>query len=133
MAKVLRACADETRLRLLNLLSGGDEVCVCHLVEALGTSQPKVSRHLAYLRRAGLVRDRKDGLWVHYRLSESLDEATERVLGALRMACAAGQSDDVARLAEARQSQPILRLTSRAAPLAPEPPPPPQDLDVELL
>lgn len=67
--RLLRAFADPVRLRLLNLLSDGREVCVCHLHEALGLPQPTVSRHLAYLRRAGLVVGRKHGLWVHYRLA----------------------------------------------------------------
>src|SRR4051812_35588061 len=57
MAALLKACADQTRLRLINLLAQEDEVCVCHLVDVLGTNQPKVSRHLAYLKRAGLVSD----------------------------------------------------------------------------
>ena len=65
---LFRALADQTRLRLLNLI-GDDEVCVCFLVEALNTTQPKISRHLAYLRRAGLVRGRKRGLWVFYSLA----------------------------------------------------------------
>src|ERR1700712_2974504 len=67
--RLLKAFADPVRLRLLNLLSEGREVCVCHLHEALGLPQPTVSRHLAYLRKAGLVAGRKDGLWVHYRLA----------------------------------------------------------------
>ena len=62
------ALADENRLRLLSLMQGG-EVCVCHLQEALQTNQPKISRHLAYLKRAGLVEVRRDGKWMHYRLS----------------------------------------------------------------
>ncbi len=64
---LFRALADRTRLRLVNLMAGG-EICVCFLVEALGISQPKVSRHLAYLRRAGVVAARRDGKWMHYRL-----------------------------------------------------------------
>ena len=68
--RLLKAFADPVRLRLLNLLSGErEEVCVCHLHEALGLSQPTVSRHLAYLREHGLVVGRKEGLWVHYRLA----------------------------------------------------------------
>ncbi len=59
--------SDRTRLRILNLLCGG-ETCVCDLVTVLGGPQPKISRHLAYLRRAGLVSARKEGLWMHYRL-----------------------------------------------------------------
>lgn len=61
------ALADKTRLRLLNLI-GDDEVCVCFFVEVLGTNQPKISRHLAYLKRAGLVTMRKDWKWSHYRI-----------------------------------------------------------------
>ena len=68
-AKKFRAFADPVRLRLLNLLAQG-EVCVCHLHEALDLPQSTVSRHLAYLRRRGLVVGRKEGLWVHYRLSK---------------------------------------------------------------
>ncbi|NNE99865.1 MAG: metalloregulator ArsR/SmtB family transcription factor [Pyrinomonadaceae bacterium] len=61
------ALADKTRLRLLNLIRD-EEVCVCFFVEALGESQPKISRHLAYLRKAGLVSTRKEGKWVHYKM-----------------------------------------------------------------
>ena len=68
----LRALADPTRLRILALLAGG-EVCVCHIHEALGIPQPTASRHLAYLRRSGLVDARRDGLWVHYRLAKMPD------------------------------------------------------------
>ena len=64
---VLKALADGTRLRILGLLTTG-EVCVCHIHESLKISQPKASRHLAYLRRAGLVTTRREGLWVHYQL-----------------------------------------------------------------
>ena len=62
---LFRAFADPTRLRLLNLLLEG-ELCVCDLCEVLDEIQPKVSRHLAYLRRAGLVSVRRDGKWKHY-------------------------------------------------------------------
>jgi len=66
--RMFRAFSDRTRLRILHLLSGG-ELCVCDLVEVLGVPQPKASRHLAYLRKAGLVVARKEGLWSHYRLA----------------------------------------------------------------
>jgi ArsR family transcriptional regulator len=72
MERVFRALADETRLRILGLLLTG-EVCVCHIHESLGISQPKASRHLAYLRRAGLVETRRDGIWIHYRLADGTD------------------------------------------------------------
>lgn len=62
------ALADKTRLRILNLLRGG-EVCVCFLVDILGESQPKISRHLASLRSAGIVEARRDGKWIHYRIA----------------------------------------------------------------
>ena len=66
--RVFSALADETRLRILNLLNEG-ELCVCDLMQVLKEPQSKISRHLAYLRRAGLVQGRKEGLWMHYRLS----------------------------------------------------------------
>jgi ArsR family transcriptional regulator, arsenate/arsenite/antimonite-responsive transcriptional repressor len=69
---LFKALADTTRLRILSLLLAG-EVCVCDLHDTLGIPQPKASRHLAYLRAAGLVDARKDGQWVHYRLSRSAD------------------------------------------------------------
>jgi ArsR family transcriptional regulator len=78
---LFRALADPTRLRILGLLAGG-EVCVCHIHEALRIPQPKTSRHLAYLRRAGLVEARKEGLWVHYRLAEPVDPTVRTVLSA---------------------------------------------------
>lgn len=83
MDLLFRALADRTRLRLLNLM-GDDEVCVCFLVEALGMSQPKISRHLAYLRRAGTVTARRDGKWMHYRLSSQADSYATAVLSAVR-------------------------------------------------
>lgn len=69
--RLLKAFADPVRLRLLNLLDGPGEVCVCHLHEALGLPQPTVSRHLAYLRKHKLVVGRKAGLWVHYQLARA--------------------------------------------------------------
>jgi ArsR family transcriptional regulator len=74
-----RALADRTRLRLLNLM-GTEEVCVCFFVEILKTNQPKISRHLAYLRRAGIVGVRRDGQWMHYRIVEPADTSAARVL-----------------------------------------------------
>ena len=82
-----RAFADPTRLRILHLLRGG-ELCVCDIVETIGAPQPKISRHLAYLRRAGLVRTRKDGLWSHYSLAPARDEFHEKLLDCL--ACCFG-------------------------------------------
>jgi ArsR family transcriptional regulator len=72
METLFKALADATRLRILGLLLSG-EVCVCDIHESLRVSQPKASRHLAYLRRAGLVETRRDGLWIHYRLGKLAD------------------------------------------------------------
>jgi len=84
---LFKALADATRLRILRLLMAG-EVCVCDLHDTLKIPQAKASRHLAYLRRAGLVTTRREGLWVHYRLAKSADpiiatieDATTHVLG----------------------------------------------------
>ena len=66
------ALADRTRLRLLNLISD-DEFCVCYLVEVVGPNQPKISRHLAYLKKAGLVSVRRDWKWSHYRITKPAD------------------------------------------------------------
>src|SRR5947208_7449910 len=74
-----RALADHTRLRLLNLLRS-DEVCVCFFVEILQTNQPKISRHLAYLRRAGIVGARREGQSMHYRVAEPADPDAAQVL-----------------------------------------------------
>ena len=77
------ALSDRTRLRLLNLM-GDDEVCVCFFVEVLETSQPKISRHLSYLRRAGVVAARREGKWMHYRIVSPPDAHAARVLREVR-------------------------------------------------
>ena len=73
------ALADKTRLRLLNLMRDG-EVCVCFFAETLETNNPKISRHLAYLKRAGLVKARRDGKWMHYRIDKPTDPSRSRIL-----------------------------------------------------
>ena len=78
---LFKALADRTRLRILSLLRAG-EICVCDIHGSLGLPQPTVSRHLAYLRRAGLVSGRKDGLWVHYRLASLPDPVAQTVIDA---------------------------------------------------
>lgn len=75
---LFRALADRTRLRLLSLM-GDTEVCVCFFVEVLGVAQPKVSRHLAYLRKAGVVTARREGKWMHYRVVPPADARAARV------------------------------------------------------
>jgi ArsR family transcriptional regulator, arsenate/arsenite/antimonite-responsive transcriptional repressor len=82
LESAFKALGDTTRLRIAHLLDRG-EVCVCHVHEALGLSQPKVSRHLAYLRRAGLVRTRRSGRWIYYRLSPAgMSPLVQRILDA---------------------------------------------------
>jgi len=78
MELLFKALADRTRLRLLNLMAAG-EVCVCFFVEVLGTNQPKISRHLAYLRRAGVVAARREGKWMHYRITTPSNGHAARV------------------------------------------------------
>jgi ArsR family transcriptional regulator len=81
LVTLFAALADRTRLRVLNLLGCG-EVCVCYFVELLGESQPKISRHLAYLRRAGVVSARRDGKWIHYSIARPADPTVAAVLDA---------------------------------------------------
>jgi ArsR family transcriptional regulator, arsenate/arsenite/antimonite-responsive transcriptional repressor len=76
---LFRALADQTRLRILNLI-GDKEVCVCYFVETLRVPQPKISRHLAYLRKAGLVETRKQGIWVHYRRAPMANPVQTRIV-----------------------------------------------------
>jgi ArsR family transcriptional regulator, arsenate/arsenite/antimonite-responsive transcriptional repressor len=80
--RIFRALSDATRLRILNLLESG-ELCVCDLVSRLNVPQPTASRHLAYLRRAGLVVARKDGHWSYYRLADAGSRLHECVLECL--------------------------------------------------
>jgi ArsR family transcriptional regulator len=85
MEGLFKALADATRLRILGLLLTG-EICVCHIHESLKIPQPKASRHLAYLRRAGLVETRRDGLWVHYRMATVADPVLGAIAAAVRHA-----------------------------------------------
>jgi ArsR family transcriptional regulator, arsenate/arsenite/antimonite-responsive transcriptional repressor len=81
LVPLFAALADPTRLRLLNLISGL-EVCVCYLVEILRLGQPKISRHLAYLRKAGVVTARREGKWMHYRIRQPEGAAAVSILSA---------------------------------------------------
>jgi ArsR family transcriptional regulator, arsenate/arsenite/antimonite-responsive transcriptional repressor len=80
MERFFLALSDRTRLRLLNLM-GEDEVCVCFFVEVFGEAQPKVSRHLAYLRESGLVAARREGKWIHYRVTPPAHPHAARIFG----------------------------------------------------
>jgi ArsR family transcriptional regulator len=118
MELFFRALADRTRLRLLNLLGGG-EVCVCFFVEVLGTSQPKISRHLAYLRRAGIVSARREGKWMHYQIATPPDERAAAVLGEVQRWLRSDQEmqRDYARLTKVCCAPPVqLPVQLRAAP-----------------
>ena len=79
---MFRAFSDRTRLRILNMLRTG-ETCVCDLVQVLDVPQPKVSRHLAYLRKAKLVTARREGLWMHYRLAPASTDFHKSLLNCL--------------------------------------------------
>jgi ArsR family transcriptional regulator len=79
--RLFAALADRTRLRLLNLMMGR-EVCVCYFVEILKQGQPKISRHLAYLRKAGLVSTRREGKWMHYSIVRPSDAGAAAILDA---------------------------------------------------
>ena len=82
MESFFMALADKTRLRLLNLMRD-EEVCVCFFTEVLSESQPKISRHLAYLRNAGIVQARREGKWMHYSITPAKDTNEQRVLDAI--------------------------------------------------
>lgn len=109
---LFKALADDTRLRILALLRAG-EICVCDIHGTLGLPQPTVSRHLAYLRKAGLVQGRKDGLWVHYRLAALPDPVMQTVFDAVSHAL--GHVD-----AGEKDRKRLLKLAD-VSPLAPQP------------
>jgi ArsR family transcriptional regulator, arsenate/arsenite/antimonite-responsive transcriptional repressor len=102
MEGFFKALADSTRLRILGLLLTG-EVCVCHIHESLKIPQPKASRHLAYLRRAGLVETRREGLWIHYRMAVLPDPVLNTISQAV--AHALTHMDPVRRDAERLQKR----------------------------
>lgn len=116
LERLLKACADRTRMRILNMLAGEGEVSVWYLVEVLQTNQPKVSRHLAYLKRTGLVTDRKDGLRVYYRLASPLSVQTEKVLSCLTACWREVQEmqQDQRALQTVLTAQPLARLLPQA-------------------
>lgn len=102
LAQLFTALADPTRLRLLNLMSGR-EVCVCYFVEILNQGQPKISRHLAYLRNAGIVSARREGKWMHYSIQRPYDVAANSILDTV-----------LAKLAEKPEMQADLARLTRA-------------------
>jgi ArsR family transcriptional regulator len=120
MEKLFRVLADRTRLRLLNLMNG-QEICVCYLVEVLRTSQPKISRHLAYLRRSGIVTARREGRWMHYCVVPPSDPAAARILEEVqrRLAEDGAMQQDRARLVKTCcMRQKPMRLSKAPPPAA---------------
>jgi ArsR family transcriptional regulator len=111
---VFAALADETRRRILGLLASG-EICVCHIHEALDVPQSTASRHLAHLRKAGLVDTRRDGLWVHYRLAELHDPAVAGVLRSTLAALHSSEGTGVDRRKLSRLIQIPLKALEKAA------------------
>jgi ArsR family transcriptional regulator len=102
LTPLFAALADRTRLRLLNLMNGR-EVCVCYFVEILRQSQPKISRHLAYMRRAGIVSARREGKWMHYKIEPPADPGALAILEAALASFTADREMqlDLTRLAKA--------------------------------
>ena len=84
LANLFKALCDESRLRILNLLVHSGELCVCDMQRILKFSQPKVSRHLTYLKNAGLVVDERKGMWVIYSLANAEDQTTNRLMKELK-------------------------------------------------
>lgn len=115
MEKLFLALADKTRLRILNLIRE-DEVCVCYFTEVLGESQPKISRHLAYLRNAGIVSARRDGKWMNYSIQIPDDPDAAKLLQNT-LFWLASQKDlraDFERLAEVCQTDDVPVTIARA-------------------
>jgi ArsR family transcriptional regulator len=119
-ASLFMALGDKTRLRLLNLMRDR-EICVSSLTGTLGHSQPLVSRHLAYLRNSGIVEARREGKWMHYSLSKSLDENTARLLSELFrwMETQEGLRIDRAKYRESHGLPKELETGEREAPILP--------------
>jgi len=120
LVTLFQALADRTRLRLLNLMDGR-EVCVCYFVEILGEGQPKISRHLAYLRRAGIVTARREGKWMHYRMERPEDARATAILDAALLSLKGDREmeADLARLGKACcEPQRFVSLQGAPAPVA---------------
>ena len=100
LADTFKALSDETRLQIITLLLEQEELCVCDFVGALGLTQSKASRHLRYLYHAGLVEDRREGLWMHYRLASDLTLEQATIMEALSRAVGAEQRRDLRRRLE---------------------------------
>jgi len=114
-----RTLSDSTRLRILMLLLSENELCVCHLTSTLEMVQPKVSRHLAVLRENKLLLDRRDGLWIHYRLHPNLPIWCYKTLIALSEGCTNAEPyiNDKVRLEEVLSARNIAQINAGKASL----------------
>ena len=97
LARLFKALADETRLQILWLLLGEEELCVCDFMRSLGISQSKASRHLRYLFNVGLVSDRREGAWMYYRLAAAPETDREELIQLLGRVLAATPEAEVVR------------------------------------
>jgi ArsR family transcriptional regulator, arsenate/arsenite/antimonite-responsive transcriptional repressor len=95
LSETFKALSDETRLRIMTLLMENEELCVCDFVGALGETQSKISRHLRYLYHAGLVEDRRQGLWMHYRVAPDLAPEQRIIVAALAEAIGEEQKQEL--------------------------------------
>ncbi|MCJ7752228.1 MAG: metalloregulator ArsR/SmtB family transcription factor [Armatimonadetes bacterium] len=102
LVRLLKALADPTRVRIVHLLRGRDELCVCELVDALDIPQYSVSRHLGVLKAAGLLTDWRQGKWMHYRLDPDLSKQDRAVVVAV---CARVEQETTARRDRRRLEQ----------------------------
>lgn len=120
LARLFAALSDPTRLRLLNLMAGR-EVCVCYFVEILKLGQPKISRHLAYLRNAGIVSARREGKWIHYSIQRPDDVAANSIMDTVlaNLADQSAMQADVARLTSVScEPQKLVALQGAPLPIA---------------
>ncbi len=122
LVRLFAALADPTRLRLLSLMAGR-EVCVCYFVEILKQGQPKISRHLAYLRKAGIVGARRDGKWMHYSIRRPEDAAANSILDAVFATFAENREmrADLSRLDRACCQPQLVTLQGAPLPVALQP------------
>jgi len=95
LARLMKSLGDETRLGILDILSDGEEKCVCEIKQALGMNQPCVSRHLRVMVDAGLLKSRRQGLWVYYSLREDLPDTMRSLLESVHSCLEAGAPESV--------------------------------------
>lgn len=95
IANLLKALADETRLKMMALLFKKGELCVCDFVSTLGITQSKASRHLRYLANAGLLDDRREAVWVHYKIAHELPPEHKAILKAIAGICCGDRVSDL--------------------------------------